>query len=323
MGVRQSPRSSFRDAQGRSYPSQNRRLAPDFWFQPQVYRQSGESVELAPGRYTVEVGRGPEYEVQTRTIEVPKAATHRESFTLKRWIDLAKLGWFSGDHHIHAAGCGHYERPTEGVKPDDMMRHVLGEDLDVGCVLSWGPCWYAQKSFFEAKDHAALDPGESRCVTTSRSRASPPRRAAISVLLRLKEDDYPGTTTIEEWPSWNLPIARWAKAQGAVVGFAHTGFGLKTADNALPSLDVPPFDGVGAMEYIVDVAHDAIDFLSAVDSPAPWELNVWYHTLNCGYRTRISGETDFPCLFGERVGVGRSYVRLATASLASTAGSKG
>ena len=30
-----------------------------------------------------------------------------------------------------------------------------------------------------------------------------------------------------------------------------------------------------------------------------------------GYRTRISGETDFPCIYGERVGLGRSYVRQA------------
>jgi hypothetical protein len=39
-------------------------------------------------------------------------------------------------------------------------------------------------------------------------------------------------------------------------------------------------------------------------------LNIWYHTLNCGYRCRISGETDFPCIYGDRVGVGRSYVYL-------------
>ena len=36
---------------------------------------------------------------------------------------------------------------------------------------------------------------------------------------------------------------------------------------------------------------------------------MWYHTLNCGFRTRISGETDFPCIYGERVGLGRSYVK--------------
>jgi hypothetical protein len=54
----------------------------------------------------------------------------------------------------------------------------------------------------------------------------------------------------------------------------------------------------------------ADDFMSMVDTPYVWELNMWYHTLNCGYRTRISGETDFPCIYGERVGMGRSYVKL-------------
>jgi hypothetical protein len=47
-----------------------------------------------------------------------------------------------------------------------------------------------------------------------------------------------------------------------------------------------------------------------VDTPYVWELNIWYHTLNAGFRTRISGETDFPCIYGERVGLGRSYVKL-------------
>ena len=37
---------------------------------------------------------------------------------------------------------------------------------------------------------------------------------------------------------------------------------------------------------------------------------MWYHTLNAGFRTRISGETDFPCIYGEKVGLGRSYVKL-------------
>lgn len=50
--------------------------------------------------------------------------------------------------------------------------------------------------------------------------------------------------------------------------------------------------------------------MSTVDTPFQSELNIWYHTLNCGYRTRISGETDFPCITGERVGKGRSYVKL-------------
>jgi len=90
--------------------------------------------------------------------------------------------------------------------------------------------------------------------------------------------------------------------------------------SALPNYIIPPFDGIGAAEYIVDVTHElpgpdgkplpAVDFMSMVDTPHVWELNMWYQTLNVGYRTRISGETDFPCIYGEKVGLGRSYVKL-------------
>ena len=142
-----------RQAGTASIPSPSRRLAPDFFFHPQIYRQSGESVALPPGTYQVEFTRGPEYVVQSRTITVPEPAIIGSRFVLRRWIQLSKLNWFSGDHHVHAAGCAHYESPTEGVKPQDMWRHILGEDLDVGCVLSWGPCWYAQKQFFDGKIH--------------------------------------------------------------------------------------------------------------------------------------------------------------------------
>jgi hypothetical protein len=54
----------------------------------------------------------------------------------------------------------------------------------------------------------------------------------------------------------------------------------------------------------------AVDFISTVDTQFRSELNMWYHTLNVGFRQRISGETDFPCITGERVGLGRSYVKL-------------
>ena len=299
----------IRDAQGRVYPSPTRRLAPDFFFHPQVYRKTGETVLLAPGEYQVEWGRGPEYLAQRRSITVPEAATHRETFALKRWTHMAARGWFSGDHHVHAAGCAHYESPTEGVRPEDMMRHILGEDLDVGCVLSWGPCWYAQKAFFEGKTNA-LSTEDSLMRYDVEVSGFPSSHCGHLCLLRLEEDDYPGTTRIEDWPSWDLPVLLWGKGQGGVVGFSHSGWGLKTAETSLPNYAIPPYDGIGANEYIVDVTHGAVDFLSTVDTPAPWELNIWYHTLNCGYRTRVSGETDFPCIYGERVGLGRAYVKL-------------
>lgn len=299
----------IRDDQGRVYPARSRRLAPDFFFHDQIYRQHGEMVVLPPGKFEVTYTRGPEYRILRRSIVVPEAPRHEESFQLERWIKLVDHHWYSGDHHVHAAGCSHYESPTEGVTPADMMRHILGEDLNVGCVLSWGPCWYYQKQFFDGQVHE-LSTEENLMRYDIEVSGFPSSHAGHLCLLRLQEDDYPGTTRIEQWPSWTLPVLAWGKEQGGVVGYSHSGWGLEIPGEYLPNYNLPRFDGIGANEYIVTVTQDVCDFISAVDTPAVWELNIWYHTLNAGFTARISGETDFPCIYGDRVGLGRAYVKL-------------
>ncbi len=308
----------FRDKLGHVYPSQAKRLAPDFHFHPQIYRADGEHVKLPRGTYTVRVYRGPESIPQTRTITVGDADT-TESFQVKRWVDPSLMGWWSGDHHIHAAGCAHYENPTEGVHAPDMMRHCLGEDLKVGANLTWGPCFDYQKQFFTGKDDIVSQfPYLLRYDVEVSGFGS--HQSGHLCLLRLREQIFPGGESKHHWPKLCLNTLRWAKRQGALVGPAHSGWGLNQTGPALPTYEVPPFNGIGANEYIADVTHmvpgpdgqpvPAVDFLSMVDTPSVWELNIWYHTLNCGFRTRISGETDFPCIYGERVGLGRSYVKL-------------
>jgi hypothetical protein len=299
------------------YPLPSRRHAggdefPDFFFHPQVYRADGEHVYLPPGSYQIVFGRGPEYLSQTQRVEIPANSESFEvSLRLKRWVHMAKLGWYSGDHHVHAAGCSHYESPEEGVQPEHMWRQALGEDLNVACVLSWGPCWYHQKTFFKGKAHPLSNERNVMRYDVEVS-GFPSSHAGHVCLLRLKEDDYPGTAKIEEWPSWTLPVLKWARSQGAAVGYAHSGWGLEPTEptQALPNYVMPKFDGIGANEYIVTVTHGAVDFFSAGDTPLPWELNMWYQTLNSGFRVRLSGETDFPCIFDDRVGLARTYARL-------------
>ncbi len=52
------------------------------------------------------------------------------------------------------------------------------------------------------------------------------------------------------------------------------------------------------------------DFISAMDTERTPEWNCWYHIMNCGFPLKVSGETDFPCISGSRVGQGRVYVQL-------------
>ena len=298
----------IRDELDRIYPNISKRLEPDFFFQPQVYRRDGETIALPPGSYSMTVSRGPEYISQTTRVDV--SGPKELAFRLARWIDPSRDGWYSGDHHIHSAGCSHYENPTEGVTPESMWPQIEGEALNVASVLIWGPSYYHQKQYFNGKDHPLSKPDRLMRYDLEIS-GFPSSHAGHLVLLGVKDQDYPGTKRLEDWPTWTLPVLRWARGQGAVVGFAHSGWGLEVKSRDLPNYEMPGFDGIGANEYIVDVTHpDTVDFISAGDTPYVWELNVWYHTLNVGFRTRISGETDFPCIYDDNIGLARSYCKV-------------
>lgn len=308
----------FKNKPATIYPLPSRRLAltdtyPDFFFQPQVYRQSGEHLMLAPGRYHFSYTRGPEYVPQRKDISIPEGVDSTEvSFQLKRWIDMSRLGWHSADHHIHASGCSHYDSPEEGVKPEDMWRQTRGEDLSVSALLAWGPGWYTQKKYFTGQDDVRSGNGKVMHNDVEVS-GFPSSHAGHIVLLGLKEDDYSGTDDIEQWPSWTLPVLRWAKSQNGLTGYAHSGWGLEPVapTQDLPNYVVPKMDGIGANEYVVTVTKNVVDFYSAGDTPWPWELNMYYHSLNAGFKTKLSGETDFPCITDARVGQARSYFKAA------------
>jgi hypothetical protein len=147
---------------------------------------------------------------------------------------------------------------------------------------------------------------------------------------------------------------KWAKAQGAYTGYAHSANGLNVNEAAaakrllaagkdallpedfatidengdktlsedelinsvrrakakLPNLVVPEMNGIGAQEICVTTAQGICDFISAMDTNRLQEWNCWYQLMNCGYPLKASGETDFPCISGGRVGEGRIYVQM-------------
>ena len=106
-------RLQFVDDRGHVYPPQPKRLAPDLFFQKQIYRADGEEVLLPPGSSRSSTAAGRSIACSSDRSSCPRAgpsaaggaaASATLDLRLERWIDPAAHGFYSGDHHIHAAG---------------------------------------------------------------------------------------------------------------------------------------------------------------------------------------------------------------------------
>src|SRR5258707_2477582 len=220
-------RFTFRDKAGHVYPPQVKRLAPDFFFQQQIYRPDGGTVLLPPGELAMQFGRGPEYKVLEKKVAIPENVDSKIAVQLERWISPRDYGFYSGDHHIHAAGCAHYTSPTEGVFAEDMFLHVKGEGLNVSCNLTWGSCYEFQRKFFEPVANKLSEPFTVLKYDIEISGFGSQSLCHVW-LLNLKDQTYPGSdgTKTKGWPTWTTPAMRWAKQQGGVTGYAHSANGL-------------------------------------------------------------------------------------------------
>jgi hypothetical protein len=75
------------------------------------------TVQLEPGSYTFTVERGKEFHPFEKRVEVGNEPL-RVMLPLRRWINMAARGWFSGDTHTHR-------------DPADLPNVMLAEDLNV------------------------------------------------------------------------------------------------------------------------------------------------------------------------------------------------
>ena len=208
------------------FPPQARRLAPDFFFQKHIYRPNGGTVLLPPGVFTMEASRGPEYRTVKTQVTIPAAKETTLPVKLERWFNAADFGYYSGDHHIHAAGCAHYTSPTEGMPPEHMFQQVKGEGLNVGSVLSWGYGFEHQRQFFGPQVDALSEPLTQMKYDMEVSGFGSAALGHVC-LLNLRELVYPGADGIKGWPTWNTPALRWTKQQGGFTGYPHSGSGMQ------------------------------------------------------------------------------------------------
>jgi hypothetical protein len=264
-----------------------------------AYVNPGFVLQLPEGRYEMDVSRGPEYEPQHLPFSVKAGKVPTLDIALKRWVHMARRGWYSGDTHVHFLG------------PRSASLEAAGEDLNViNVLLSSGGNYFSNIADFTGGPDAASD-ADTIVYITEETRHD---FLGHTVLLNLKDLIYPfgwGDPDTGVHGGYDYPTmahqADAAHAQGGVVAWAHMPFpnGELPIDVALQKID--------AVETMVFgnpmQQHPAWNTRGKWTPPAMSPLTLWYALLNTGFNLPGLGSTD-KMWNSQVVGSVRSYVKV-------------
>ncbi|MEW5978478.1 MAG: CehA/McbA family metallohydrolase [Acidobacteriota bacterium] len=238
-------------------------------------------IPLDPGAYRVRIEKGKEYLPLEESLSITEGQATERTFRLKRWINMARKGWYSADLHVH--------RP-----PEVMAETLLAEDLNFAPVITvhhWHQ-WDSLKRAPPALDPLVwVDPEHvylANAYEIERIVEGPGAVILFGSNLTLDFDGH------ELFPPASI-LTRRARTQGGHVD-----------GDKLFWLDVPVNVALGELDFI-QVANNHF-FPRSVDSdlrrwaslkPGPgfegdkgfalWNMDLYYRLLNCGFSLPVSG----------------------------------
>ena len=254
------------------------------------YTDGTLSLKVPPGRCTVEVRKGYEYTPSHRTFELDPGQVLDATVTLSRWIDMAALGWYSGDTHIH------FDRT--GTNDDSLLTLTSARDIRYAFSLSMNTRGYSLGGAFESW-HQAHGLGErsvrNRGPYFLTSGQEYRTRTLGHVTILMARDYVPGvghTPNTDRGPSLGV-IGDQAHELGGVIGLNHGGYTRLEADSLALS---------GKMDFLELLQFGGYRGLG---------LDGWYDFLNLGYRWPMVGASDYPAT--RELGDCLTYVRASAA----------
>jgi hypothetical protein len=269
----------------------------------------GFQADLPPGTYTVTVERGKEYLPQSVTVDLGTAPLRIE-LKLKRWINLAARGWYSGDGHVHRSLA---ELPTL----------LLAEDLNVALPQTY----WVTKAFNPPTggDKNTETNIPAQLLKADDTHVIWPRNTEYEIFSVGEKDHNLGAVFIV---NHREPFTLGAPPMGAVAAEAHRQGALLDMDkcNWAWSLMLPAVMDLDLYELANNHLWRAEFAFTNFNVPAPafmglpdagrsggecdwinYTLRTYYTLLNCGFRMRptagtASGVHPVP------LGFGRVYV---------------
>jgi hypothetical protein len=304
-------RVSLTSSNGQSFaPDDTWRYADDAFdrgkgsFEYGYFHTAGSSVvTVPPGRFTLEVSRGPEYRVAKSIVTISPHSTRRIRVVLERLVDMPAAGWYSGDLHVHMNYGGAYRNT-----PGQLAVQAQAEDLHlVENLIVNKEGRVPDIGYFSG----APDPVSTASTLIVHDQEYHTSYWGHTGMLGLRRNiilpgyaGYVNTAAASLYPT-NAAVLDLAHAQSGVTGYVHPFDSYPDPrDSTKPLTHELPVDvALGKVDY-----YEALGFVDDYGATA----KVWYQLLNCGFRLPAGAGTDamanFASLRGP-VGMNRVFVK--------------
>jgi len=236
-----------------------------YWSEPAMYQTSGDfSINLAPGKWRISLEHGNEYiPIREEFVLSGKEKELNKVFSLRRWIDLPKKGWYSGDIHVH--------HPTN--KPEFkefLLEYAKAEDVHFVNLLQMGDqrhIDFIQEGFGE-KYRACRD---KFCLVSGQEDP----RSKYGHIIGLNINQHERDTSNYDY--YDLIFKKLHQQPGAMAGFAHFAWN----GNGDP-MGVPLFINTQEIDFFELLQNSQINTLG------------YYDYLNLGFRITAAAGSDVP-----------------------------
>jgi hypothetical protein len=264
--------------------------------------RGGFEIRLPSGTYTLVAERSLEYIPVRETFEARAGGEKLLRMAPERWIDMNRLGWYSGDLHNHR-------------QPEHMPLLLLAGDLNIAPTLTdW--IWDDHPNSEPPETNAAIHQVDATHVYSvldkeiERLKSGPGAVDLVGLRSRIPfEGDllYPP----------NDRFARQAHAQGAFVDAEKIVWRDTAALVALGHID---FAGIVYNHFNRQGVETETDSWGMVPKERPefhtpagmplWAMEIYYRFLNCGFRLPVSAGTASG-VKPAPLGYNRVYVQLS------------
>ena len=259
------------------------------------YVNGAFELRLPPGVYQIALSKGYEYVRQQHRVTVAAGKDLDQRYTLRRWVDMPSLGWYSADDHVHLR-----RSPRENPL---ILGWMAAEDIHVGNLLQMGDFL---TSYFSQYAFGAAGRYQDRGRLLS-SGQEDPRTPEIGHTISLGASEVVRVRPVDAYYGYDRTFDR-VRALGGVTGYAHQAM---------------TFHGYRGMT--LDVLQRKLDFLELMQFCAPGGPLItthYYHFLDLGFPLTALAGSDFPWCGrtkafgasedeGPRIGDARFYTHVA------------